>query len=187
MNYDKAQKFILAELIKYPLISRKSDVGFSDVLVTCDGEVGFVFPKSSLMIDLSVVQKSDDLGRNMEELIDPSNLLQRTKAIIDTDGSSSGYLSVLRDGSREVYVKTKYIKLFGESGRMRNIHFKDMKTSPKGDICPCGQGVIDFAPLKELCEKYGIENAFVEQDNAPDLGDVFVQMKESFDNLKPLF
>jgi hypothetical protein len=113
MNYDKAQKFILAELIKYPLISRKSDVGFSDVLVTCDGEVGFVFPKSSLMIDLSVVQKSDDLGRNMEELIDPSNLLQRTKAIIDTDGSSSGYLSVLRDGSREVYVKTKHIKLFG--------------------------------------------------------------------------
>lgn len=113
MNYDKAQKFILSELIKYPLIARKSDVGLSDVLVTCDGEVGFVFPKSSLMIDISAVQKSEDLGSDMEALIAPENLIQRTKAMIDTDGTSSGYLSVLRNGSREIYVKTKYIKLFG--------------------------------------------------------------------------
>ena len=73
----------------------------------------FVFPKASLMIDLSAVQKSEDLGSDTAALIAPENLIQRTKAMIDTDGTSSGYLSVLRDGSREIYVKTKYIKLFG--------------------------------------------------------------------------
>ena len=113
MNYDKAQKFILSELIKYPLIARKSDVGISDVLVTCDGEVGFVFPKTSLMVDLQAVQESRDLGSDTEALIDPANLLSRTKTMIDTDGTPSGYLSVLRDGGRDVYVKTKYIKFFG--------------------------------------------------------------------------
>ena len=81
----------------------------------------------------------------------------------------------------------KYIKLLGESGRMTNIHFKDMLTSPKGPICPCGDGVIDFAPLVPLCESLGIQYVQVEQDNAPELGDVFAQMKKSHDFLRPMF
>lgn len=70
-----------------------------------------------------------------------------------------------------------------KAGRATNIHFKDMKTEPKGAICPCGEGVISFAPLARLCKSYGIENILVEQDNAAQLGDVFVQMKSSFDHL----
>lgn len=81
----------------------------------------------------------------------------------------------------------KYIKLLGESGRMTNIHFKDMKSEPQGAICPCGDGVIDFAPLVPLCESYGIKYAHVEQDNAPDLGDVFEQMERSYKHIKPMF
>ena len=81
----------------------------------------------------------------------------------------------------------KYIKLLGESNRMTDIHFKDMKNEPKGPICPCGDGVIDFAPLVPLCDSLGIKNAHVEQDNAPELGDVFVQMESSFKHLKPMF
>ena len=73
-----------------------------------------------------------------------------------------------------------------KAGRMTNIHFKDMKTEPKGEICPCGEGVTDFKPLALLCKKYGIENIHVEQDNAPMLGDVFAQMKSSFDHLNPI-
>ena len=34
--------------------------------------------------------------------------------------------------------------------------------------------------------KYGIENILVEQDNAPALGDVFAQMKTSFEHLNPI-
>ena len=80
-----------------------------------------------------------------------------------------------------------YIKLLGESGRMQNIHFKDMKTAPQGDICPCGDGIIDFAKLAKECKKYGINNAYVEQDNAPDIGDPFEQMEASLKHLKSAF
>ena len=72
------------------------------------------------------------------------------------------------------------------ANRMTNIHFKDMKTEPAGPICPCGEGVTDFRPIAKLCKKYGIENILVEQDNAPDLGDVFLQMKSSYEHLNPI-
>ena len=48
------------------------------------------------------------------------------------------------------------------------------------------EGVTDFRPIAKLCKKYGIENILVEQDNAPDLGDVFLQMKSSFEHLDPI-
>ena len=70
-----------------------------------------------------------------------------------------------------------------KAGRVTNVHFKDMKTEPRGEICPCGAGVIDFAPLAKLLKSHGVENILVEQDNAPMLGDVFEQMKASYDHL----
>lgn len=70
-----------------------------------------------------------------------------------------------------------------KAGRVTNVHFKDMKTEPRGEICPCGAGVIDFAPLARLLKSHGVENILVEQDNAPMLGDVFEQMKASYDHL----
>ena len=81
----------------------------------------------------------------------------------------------------------KYIKLLGESDRLSNVHFKDMATEPKGAICPCGNGVIDFKPIIELCDSIGIPNALVEQDNAPDSGDSWGQMAISYNNIKDLF
>ena len=78
-----------------------------------------------------------------------------------------------------------YIRKIG-AARMQNVHFKDMRSEPKGDICPCGDGVIDFRPVIALCDELGIPNALVEQDNAPDLGDEFLQMKSSHDFLRPL-
>lgn len=79
-----------------------------------------------------------------------------------------------------------YIKLMGNE-RLTNVHFKDMKTEPKGAICPCGEGTIDFAPVVKLCDDLKIPYALVEQDNAPDLGDEFEQLQTSFNNLKHLF
>lgn len=78
------------------------------------------------------------------------------------------------------------LERIAKANRMTNIHFKDMKTEPAGPMCPCGEGLTDFLPIAKLCKKYGIENILVEQDNAPDLGDVFVQMKSSFDHLNPI-
>ena len=77
-----------------------------------------------------------------------------------------------------------YVNLLGNTGRMTNIHFKDMKSEPQGDMCPCGEAVIDFTALADACARQGIENVLVEQDNAPTLGDVFEQMKTSYENLK---
>ena len=79
-----------------------------------------------------------------------------------------------------------YIKMFGNE-RLSNVHFKDMKTEPQGDICPCGEGVIDFAPVVKLCDDLKIPYALVEQDNAPKLGDEYEQLATSFNNLKHLF
>ena len=79
-----------------------------------------------------------------------------------------------------------YIKLMGNE-RLTNVHFKDMKTEPKGEICPCGVGTIDFAPVVKLCDDLKIPYALVEQDNAPKLGDEFEQLTTSYNNLKHLF
>ena len=79
-----------------------------------------------------------------------------------------------------------YIEKIG-AGRLKNVHLKDMLTEPKGEICYCGEGVIDFAPVVALCDKLGIQNALVEQDNAPSSGDSFKQMKWSYNSLKHLF
>lgn len=84
------------------------------------------------------------------------------------------------------YDALEYIRKIGKD-RMNNVHFKDMLTEPKGDICPCGVGVVDFKPIIKLCDSLGIENALVEQDNAPDSGNSYGQMEISFKNLKPLF
>ena len=80
----------------------------------------------------------------------------------------------------------EYIKRIGKE-RMSNVHLKDMKTAPKGDICPCGEGIMNFAPIVDLCNELGIPNALVEQDNAPDLGDSWEQMATSYASLKHLF
>ena len=84
------------------------------------------------------------------------------------------------------YDYLEYIKRLGPS-RIKNVHFKDMKTEPSGDICPGGEGVIDFKQVIELCDKLGIVNALVEQDNAPDSGDSIGQMAISYNNIKNLF
>ena len=84
------------------------------------------------------------------------------------------------------YDYLEYIKRLGSS-RVKNVHFKDMATEPQGAICPCGHGVIDFKPVIKLCDELGIENALVEQDNAPDSGDSIGQMKISYENIKTLF
>ena len=84
------------------------------------------------------------------------------------------------------YDYLEYIKKIGAS-RMTNVHLKDMKCEPKGEICPCGEGVIDFAPVVELCDKLGIPNALVEQDNAKLSGDSYGQMAISYNNLKKFF
>ncbi|MBQ8372462.1 MAG: sugar phosphate isomerase/epimerase [Clostridia bacterium] len=83
------------------------------------------------------------------------------------------------------YDALDYIKRIG-AARMTNVHLKDMKTEPKGEICPCGVGIIDFKPIITLCDSLGIPNALVEQDNAPDSGDSHGQMAISFSNVKPL-
>ena len=70
--------------------------------------------------------------------------------------------------------------------RIVSVHFKDMLSEPKGPICPCGDGVIDFAPILALCDRLGIPEALVEQDNAPDT-DSYACMKKSFDALAPIF
>ncbi|MBQ8689949.1 MAG: sugar phosphate isomerase/epimerase [Clostridia bacterium] len=80
----------------------------------------------------------------------------------------------------------EYIRKIAALGRITDIHFKDMKTAPKGEICPCGDGIMDFAALANVCREVGVKNVYVEQDNAPMLGDVFEQMERSYRHLCPI-
>lgn len=86
-----------------------------------------------------------------------------------------------------------YIKRIGVGKRMIDVHFKDF-TCKQGEtenagsaICHCGGGIVDFLPIYKLCVEIGVENAQVEQDNAPDLGDSFGEMKKSYDYLSAFF
>lgn len=72
------------------------------------------------------------------------------------------------------------------TGRMTDIHFKDLSPLEGHPICACGNGTIDFVPIIAACEKAGILNAHVEQDNAYTFPDAFEQMAISFRHLRPL-
>ncbi len=113
MHNDKAQKFILAEIVKSPRFAKKTVLDDGRIFVTPNSEVGFIFNRQELMLDLSGVE---ELGNRYwyEEIADfACNLIKRTKTIIDADGSSSGYLTVFRKAGKPIYVKTKYLKYFG--------------------------------------------------------------------------
>lgn len=71
------------------------------------------------------------------------------------------------------------------SGRVTNVHFKDMAKDEGRAICACGDGQIDFTPIIRVCEETGVKNALVEQDNAPDMPDAFIEMEKSCRFLTP--
>ncbi len=71
--------------------------------------------------------------------------------------------------------------------RIYNIHFKDMATAPKGKICACGRGIIDFKPIYDACLAQGVTNVLVEEDNAAEYGDSIDEMAISYRHLAPLF
>ena len=70
--------------------------------------------------------------------------------------------------------------------RIVSVHFKDMAGEPKGKICPCGDGCIDFLPIMQLCDALHIPEALVEQDNAPET-DSYECMAKSFKALRGMF
>ncbi len=83
------------------------------------------------------------------------------------------------------YSAIDYIAKIGTK-RLTNVHFKDKADNEKRSICACGQGTLDFKAIFDQCEKLGVVNVLVEQDNAADLGDPMDQMKLSFDHLRPI-
>ena len=69
--------------------------------------------------------------------------------------------------------------------RVVNFHLKDMDATEDRGITACGTGSIDFKPIIAVAEKIGVKNAFIEQDNAPDLGDSFGQMRLGAEMMLP--
>lgn len=79
----------------------------------------------------------------------------------------------------------QYIRKIG-GDRLVNIHFKDMAKDEKHSICACGDGCLDFKSLYSACKEIGVQNVFVEQDNAVDAKDTFGEMEKSFRHLRPI-
>ena len=83
------------------------------------------------------------------------------------------------------YSATDYISKIG-SKRLPNIHFKDLAKNEERSICACGDGVLDFGRIYEVCRANGIQNVLVEQDNADRDGKAFDEMERSFRHLRPI-
>ena len=73
-------------------------------------------------------------------------------------------------------------KIGGE--RLPNVHFKDLGTDEKRSICPCGNGTLNFEEIFAACQRVGVKNVLVEQDNAVDSPDAFADMATSFKHLR---
>ena len=79
----------------------------------------------------------------------------------------------------------EYIERIGGK-RLQCIHFKEFKEANRETICPCGEGFSNFPEIIAACEKVGVQNALVEQDNAPSKEDPFGEMERSAKFLLPL-
>lgn len=79
-----------------------------------------------------------------------------------------------------------YLEKIG-GDRLINVHYKDMANDEEKSICACGDGIIDFKKLTDVCERLGVKNILVEQDNAKKCegGDI-AQMIKSFKYLRPI-
>ena len=66
-------------------------------------------------------------------------------------------------------------------GRIDMVHFKDRY--PNGDLCPVGQGVIDFTSAAEACAKAGVKYLLAEQERWQD---PFSELKQGFGYTKSL-
>ena len=78
-----------------------------------------------------------------------------------------------------------YMRKIG-AGRLNNIHFKDMANDEARSICACGEGILDFPAIYEVCKELAVQHILVEQDNAIDREDPFGEMKKSFLHLRPI-
>ncbi len=79
----------------------------------------------------------------------------------------------------------EYIERIGGE-RLRNVHFKEFNCVDVSGICACGEGFSDFAAIVAACEKVGVTNALVEQDNAVSKDDPFGEMEKSAKHLLPM-
>lgn len=79
----------------------------------------------------------------------------------------------------------EYIERIGGE-RLQNIHFKEFKCADRNTICHCGEGFSDFPAIIAACEKVGVTNALVEQDNAVNKEDPLGEMQLSASFLLPL-
>ena len=77
----------------------------------------------------------------------------------------------------------EYLEKIGAK-RLINVHYKDMDKTEDRAICACGKGILDFAEITAACEKLGVQNVLVEQDNAVKMEDPFGEMTFSYNHLK---
>ena len=73
------------------------------------------------------------------------------------------------------------------AGRIECVHLKDYKMH-KWDVKfgAVGEGNLDWGKIMPALEKAGVKYAFVEQDDAPDLGEPFDKLKQSIDYIRKI-
>lgn len=128
MNYAKAQKDVLASLVKHPTSIQVVDRPDEKVGLLCGPAVCYIFPDDTNWIDTEKIAGHISLSSLPLPLCTADNKLEKTDTLIDRHGE------LIREFKRTVYpyeavyIKEAYLKNFDEP-----ILFQDC-SKPKGLI-----------------------------------------------------
>lgn len=109
MKINKIYKLIFGEIIKPKEYQKQMKVDDEHILITPNGYYGFVFNKKSLPFNLEMIKEAT-ITLDLFSVIKPENLCKLTKCLVVD--SKLGFLNILKNGGRKIYVNSKYLGYF---------------------------------------------------------------------------
>lgn len=108
MNINKAQKEIFNAMLSGAHV-RKFEIDSDSVFITPDGIYGYVFPQTSLQINISRIASVKDL--DLGKVVRDENLCRLTKECVVNEFPKE-FLRKLKRGDQNIYFNQKYLGCF---------------------------------------------------------------------------
>lgn len=123
MNYAKAQKDVLTQLIKNSKAAINCLTPENKVILIVNGVLGFVFPEDLNWIDVDRIEAVCNLQNLPLPLMDARNKLEPTENLIDNGGVlAREFKKIWHDGeAKSVYIQEQYLKNFDSPTFYQNL------------------------------------------------------------------
>ena len=124
MNYAKAQKDVLTQLIKNSKAVINCLTPENKVILIVNGVLGFVFPEDLNWIDVDRIEAVCNLQNLHLPLMDARNKLEPTENLID-NGSvlAREFKKIWHDGgAKSIYIQEQYLKNFDSPTFYQNLN-----------------------------------------------------------------